>query len=176
MSSIVNTNAYEDPLHEVLFDLTWGFTHWHDRQTSTLNGDIMDKLNGSRGIFEWLYNQAVLFQAHWMALPLEYRESGNYMEDVDAWLSEAVVKLAASVYSAYPHVERMKREILVDVRKGVVPVTCASFSELHNHVDANCYGGFCEGGFDTSQTDSINTAQNAIDLWMKAGGLKLLIA
>jgi hypothetical protein len=60
-------------------------------------------------------------------VPLEYRESGNYMEDVDAWLCGAVAKLAASVYSAYPHVERMKREILVDVRKGVVPILVCHF-------------------------------------------------
>lgn len=170
----LEVNAYKDPIHEVLYDMTWSYTHWHDRQTPALQGDIMDELNGGRGIFEWLYNQAVLFQAHWVTLPLEHRENGSYMEEVDAWLSEAAVKLAASVYSAYPHVERMKREILADVRKGVVPVTCASFSELHGYVDANCYGGFCEEeGFDASKIDSINDAQNAIDLWIKAGGLKL---
>lgn len=169
----VTANAYEDPINEVLYDFTWGYTHWHDRQNVMLQADIMDELNGSRGIFEWLFNQAVLFQTHWMTLPLEYRESGNYMEDASTWLSEAMVKLAASVYSAYPYVERMKREILVDVRKGVVPVTCASFSALHDYVDANCYGGFCEEGFDPNQTDDVNTAQNAVDLWIKAGGLKL---
>ena len=78
---------------------TSGYAHWHDRQTGTLQGDIMDSLNGSRGIFEWLFDQATLFQAHWIALPREYRESGNYMEDVDAWFSGALDKLAAGVYS-----------------------------------------------------------------------------
>ena len=169
---VTPNNAYSDPLHEVLFDMTHGYWNWHGRQISTLCADIMDELNGSRGIFEWLFNQATLFQTQWMALPLEYRESGNYMEDVDAWLSDAVVKLAASVYSAYPHVERMKREILADVRKGVVPNTCGSFSALHDYVDANCYGGFCEEGFDESKVNATNDAQNAIDLWIRAGGLK----
>lgn len=173
MNEAITNNAYDNPINEVLYDLTRGYTHWHDRQTATLQADIMDELNGSRGIFEWLFNQAFLFQTHWMTLSLEHRESGNYMEDVDAWLSGAVDKLAASVYSAYPHVERMQREILVDVRKGVVPVTCKSFSELHDYVDANCYGGFCEEGFDTTKIDAVNAAQDAINLWIKAGGLKL---
>jgi hypothetical protein len=176
VQEVTANNAYSNPINEVLYDLTWGYTHWHDRQTSTLCADIMDELNGSRGIFEWLFDQAMLFQAHWMTLPLEYRESGNYMGDVDAWLSDAVAKLAASVYSAYPHVERMKCEIWADVRKGVVPITCKSFSELHDYVDANCYGGFCEEGFDETKVNATNDAQNAIDLWIKAGGLKLLTA
>ena len=172
VQEVTPDTAYSNPIGEILFDMTRGYTHWHDRQTATLQADIMDELNGSRGIFEWLFEQASLFQAHWMTLPHEYHESGNYMEDVDAWLSGAVAKLAASVYSAYPHVERMKREILADVRKGVVPVTCKSFSELHDYVDANCYGGFCEEGFDETKVDAVNAAQNAVDLWIKAGGLK----
>jgi len=61
---------------------------------------------------------------------------------------------------------------LADVRKGVVPNTCGSFSALHDYVDANYYGGFCEDGFDETKVDTINAAQDAIDLWIKAGGLK----
>jgi hypothetical protein len=30
-------------------------------------------------------------------------------------------------------------EIKVDMRKGYVPVSCSTFSELHDHVDANEY-------------------------------------
>lgn len=41
-------------------------------------------------------------------------------------------------------VERMKAEIVLDALKGVVPFTVHSFSELHDYVDANEYGGFCE--------------------------------
>jgi hypothetical protein len=37
--------------------------------------------------------------------------------------------------------ERMKKEILEDIARGVLPETVASFSELHEFVDANCYGG-----------------------------------
>ena len=73
----------------------------------------------------------------------------------------------------------MKREILADVKHGFVPRTCASFAELHNYVDANEYGGFCDG-LDTAAevmsseelTTEANEAQAAIDLWIKEGGLK----
>lgn len=41
-------------------------------------------------------------------------------------------------------IQRMKTEILDDVRSGSVPKDVKSFSELHDYVDANCYGGFCE--------------------------------
>ena len=38
-------------------------------------------------------------------------------------------------------VERAKTEVLAHVAAGIVPRTCASFSELHDYVDANGYGG-----------------------------------
>lgn len=37
--------------------------------------------------------------------------------------------------------ERMKAEILQDVKAGIVPSTVSEFAELHDFVDANCYGG-----------------------------------
>jgi len=36
---------------------------------------------------------------------------------------------------------RAKREVLADVASGVVPATVQTFSELHDYVDANGYGG-----------------------------------
>lgn len=86
-------------------------------------------------------------------------------------------------------IERMKQEIIDDVGAGQVPADCSSFSELHDHVDANCYGGFCEdelmqnlidhfGGRDENEgmPDALmaylNNAQNAIDRWIKEGGIR----
>ncbi len=85
-------------------------------------------------------------------------------------------------------VERMKREVLDDVKLGQVPSTVKTFAELHNHVDANEYGGFCEDkftdaliehfgglneetGMPQEMLDFINSAQNALDTWIKEGGL-----
>jgi hypothetical protein len=84
-------------------------------------------------------------------------------------------------------VGRMKREILEDVKSGQVPATVKTFTELHDYVDANEYGGFCEdkftdalivhfGGLDENtgmpqeMLDFINAAQDAIDVWLKEGG------
>lgn len=85
-------------------------------------------------------------------------------------------------------IERIKSEILADVKAGTVPETVASFSELHDYVDANCYGGmeeiydnFTEGsdGSDESMTAALNRvseimnpAIDAVDAWIKAGGVK----
>lgn len=90
-------------------------------------------------------------------------------------------------------IERMKHEIIDDVKAGRVPAACPSFSALHDYVDANCYGGFCEdelmqaltdhfGGLDDTEgmpdalIDYLNDAQNSIDSWIKEGGaLKALL-
>lgn len=83
-------------------------------------------------------------------------------------------------------VERMKREINEDIAAGRVPSDVKFFSELHDHVDANEYGGFCEdalfdamlehyGGRDADDAmpngmlDHINAAQDAIEIWLRNG-------
>ena len=35
-------------------------------------------------------------------------------------------------------IERMKQEIIDDIKAGRVPADCPSFSALHDYVDANC--------------------------------------
>jgi hypothetical protein len=78
-------------------------------------------------------------------------------------------------------VARMKAEILADIAAGTVPATVASFSELHDYVDANTYGGFCDDeyvarfglpsdeGYPESQYNFENSAQNAVNAWLVAG-------
>lgn len=68
-------------------------------------------------------------------------------------------------------VERAKQEVLAHVAAGIVPRTCASFSELHDYVDANGYGGAFERPFDNNETDFWNAVQDAVDRWIKQGGL-----
>lgn len=69
-------------------------------------------------------------------------------------------------------VERAKSEVLADVASGIVPETCASFSELHDYVEANGYGGAFEHDFDNDETDFWNAVQDAVDLWIKSGALR----
>jgi hypothetical protein len=85
-------------------------------------------------------------------------------------------------------IERSKLEILQDIASGVVPGTVSSFSELHDYVDANEYGGLCAEGTwfclpDNADTvtieanggmyllqhhiDQANGVQNAVDAWLK---------
>ena len=86
-------------------------------------------------------------------------------------------------------IERSKAEILEDIATGRVPDTVSSFSELHDYVDANEYGGLCEEGTwwciaDDSQDpewywgliesdshllhfDQSNAVQNAVDAWVE---------
>jgi hypothetical protein len=68
-------------------------------------------------------------------------------------------------------VERAKREVLRDIRDGHVPVGVRSFSELHDHIDANYYGGAFDV-FDGSDESVAfwNAVQGAVDAWLRAGG------
>ena len=79
--------------------------------------------------------------------------------------------------------EMMKVEILADIEAGVVPPSVHNFSELHDYVDANCYGGaeslfeeLCNAGSEdetvhpfTRLCEVINPAIAAVDEWLVAG-------
>jgi hypothetical protein len=79
-----------------------------------------------------------------------------------------------------------KDEVLEDVACGRVPVTVSSFSELHDYVDANGYGGAFEWPCTPSIAREIGTVSEAyvceftrfwnavqgnVDAWIKAGGV-----
>ena len=69
-------------------------------------------------------------------------------------------------------IDQMKREILQDISDGIVPETVSSFSELHDYVDANEYGGFCVVGGPNElhkrvTHEEIDELQTIIDSWMK---------
>lgn len=87
-------------------------------------------------------------------------------------------------------ITRMKAEVLRDIAIGVVPNDASSFAELHDYVDANYYGGFCEdevadaliaqfGGRDADEgmpqgmpqgmVDFMNAAQDAVHEWLQLG-------
>ena len=73
-----------------------------------------------------------------------------------------------------PVVERAKREVLEDVSSGRVPANVADFAALHDHVDANGYGGAFEDGVDVSSDEGHAfwcRVQNEVDLWIRTGGI-----
>lgn len=85
----------------------------------------------------------------------------------------------SNVSCAACRAELAKTEILGDVKDGAVPADVSSFSELHDHVDANEYGGLCDDrlldgddGFPEWVTDMANETQSLVDQWIKDGGLR----
>lgn len=79
-------------------------------------------------------------------------------------------------------IEQTKQEIRDDIELGVVPADIAAFSDLHDHVDANTYGGVCDengpwaDAYDEDGIAAINEVQDAVDAWIKAGGLTAALA
>jgi hypothetical protein len=75
-------------------------------------------------------------------------------------------------------IELSLSEIRDDVRMGTVPTTVETFSDLHGYVDANEYGGLCQGAdgpidwcADSDWVEIGNEVQYALDDWIRAGGL-----
>ena len=83
-------------------------------------------------------------------------------------------------------VAAIKREILADIGTAVsssgqvMPATVSTFSELHDYVDANTYGGMCDtlaDLMDSFQSDEANEAwmvhcnkaTDIVDAWLRAG-------
>jgi hypothetical protein len=81
--------------------------------------------------------------------------------------------------------EWAKLDVISHVEEGHVPATVAGFSELHDYVDANGYGGAfdwpdqptdAEGCVEEAYLDQFhafwNAVQDNLDAWIKAGGLR----
>ena len=67
-------------------------------------------------------------------------------------------------------IARAKTEILFDVADGTLPKTVANFSELHDYVDANYYGGLCDENY-SNDHDLFNEIQTELSQWI-IGGMK----
>ena len=69
-------------------------------------------------------------------------------------------------------VAMMRAEILACIRSGQIPQTVLTFSDLHDYVDANEFGGFCDPrctldvGADRDCA-FVNDAQDAIHYWLQ---------
>ena len=85
--------------------------------------------------------------------------------------------------------ERMKSEIIADVNAGVVPAHVSSFQQLHDYVDAACYGGgdqlfseiVTESNTDQEHQAKLDAfaavrdpAVTTVDAWIKSGSLRSL--
>lgn len=96
--------------------------------------------------------------------------------------------LHAYHFTLPPVIAKMKAEVLQLVAEGRIPVTVQSFGDLHDHIDANELGGFCDDGYNAALVEHfggrdrdegwpdgmlnfINDAQAAVHEWIVAGGL-----
>lgn len=63
---------------------------------------------------------------------------------------------------------RIMREVTEDIGDGTQPSSVGTFSDLHDHIDANEYGGLCAEN-STIEVDQIVLIQEQVDCWLKAG-------
>ncbi|GEM_PF-1729681 len=143
--------------------------------------EFLDWLHSEKPFDEKVYGAEIRNNTEWSSLIQRTREAG-FIKSPHRPSTTTTPTLVESI-------ERMKQEIVKDIKAGRVPADCPSFSALHDYVDANCYGGFCEdnklqaliehfGGRDEDEgmpdalMDYLNDAQNAIDRWIKEGSIK----
>ncbi len=74
-------------------------------------------------------------------------------------------------------VARGKAEIIEDVLGGIVHCDVRSFSDLHDYVDANGYGGLFEAWYEgCTECDKFtgfwNRVQDTLDDWIVSGTMK----
>ena len=62
-----------------------------------------------------------------------------------------------------------KAEIKQDIKAGVVSKSVKSFSDLHDWVDANNYGGGFSVNTEHFTIDQWETVQTALDTWLHNG-------
>ena len=137
--------------------------------------EFLDWLVSDKPFDEKVYGANIRNDAHWTGLIQRARVTVS---------NKILIKGLFIIPTLDQSIERMKQEILADIKSGRVPADCPSFSALHDYVDANCYGGFCEddllqalvehfGGRDENEgmpddlMDYLNTAQNEIDAWLR---------
>lgn len=109
--------------------------------------------------------------------------SEQFRRDLSAWLSDThgMPNIVPTQAGAAAVLAAAKDEVKEDVRSGRVPADVRSFSELHDHVDANGYGGAfdwpCLPSEDrdedylTAFCDFWNGVQDAVHEWIASGAM-----
>lgn len=80
-------------LGEVIYDMTFAMTHRWRAQPTIIREQMMDNLNGSRGLYDWIYEQALNFEEMWQDLPDNAPQREDYYNVVDRWIDDAFNKL-----------------------------------------------------------------------------------
>lgn len=145
--------------------------------------EFLDWLRSEKPFDEKVYGAEIRNNTEWTSLIHRAQEA--------AVIKSPLRQPATTTPILDESIKRMKKEIIEDIKAGRVPVDCPSFAALHDYVDANCYGGFCEGDLMQALTEHfggidkdegmpdaligyLNDAQNSIDCWIKEGGIQHL--
>lgn len=80
-------------INEVIFDMSFYLgTQWAD-VPEVVRESLMDQLQGSRGLFDWVHEEATAFEAVWIALDEQDPRREDYYGEVDEWFRTAFAKL-----------------------------------------------------------------------------------
>lgn len=129
-------------------------------------------------IFENVFNAMQDAEEIW---GVEGKEYLDLMERISNEAQGRIDTFKRAIGLTAPYLaEIIKDGVLRDVRRGTIPQGAGSFSELHDYVDANCYGGLCERHYDVlvevcgseeAAIALVNEAQTEVDRWIKDGGM-----
>jgi len=109
---------------------------------------------------------------------VEYRDTGylaaerfSTQEEAQAHADKCAVETAVRFIPTREDVatavEEVKAEILADIAKGIQPADVPDFSTLHDYVDANEYGGFCDEDRRAHwDTDALAMMQDVVNKWL----------
>ncbi len=207
------SNSPEDALslsYEIYYDLVsqinWDALALHFMPDEESVTESSKKMPASfMPVVATMYGNGVLFtlpdgrdflsQGDWRATLKDCWPGGCDVEDVEG-LSDEYEQFFQEPYRPQVTesldieglVEKIKADVLKDVQDGIVPPTVSSFTELHEYVDANTYGGLegilgifqdvdehTEEGRERAWNTfcvEVNPALAKVDEWIKAGGIK----
>jgi len=138
----------------------------------------------------WVRSYVLDFAREWVS---DYPDDDSYralLTDSEALLQQLTPRRTAAEWQeeVAATVARAKLEILADIAAGRVPASVRTFSELHDYVDANEYGGLCEddstfteryregeckpsdvGSMTEATMHAANRVQDLVSEWLEAG-------
>jgi hypothetical protein len=155
---------------------------WVDAWVGSAGPDmLLDAVSDTGGILA-LHSGSILTTG-------EYADDSTFWVQVADYMSKTADRQAryASADQIAEAIELSKTEILIDVANGEQPVDLKDFRDLHDHADANEYGGLTNGaetGIEWTRytvgpegpladNDPTIAVQDAVDEWIKAGGARV---
>ncbi len=150
-----------------------GFTHHAAQEVVAWTNRCFDEAPDASDRLEWVGDNIVHHQpmyegeAGYAPFIISPSEDGRYFIGGYSWTWCRVGELPSRIDRI---VEAAKVEIRRDIASGRVPGSVLTFGELHDHVDANQYGGLCDPGRAADiGHEAAAIVQDRLDDWLQAG-------